>query len=95
MRYGNLPKLKDTNGKPYISMFDVEIPRNKFEYRQVAYNFERLDELSDNYYNDGGYWWVIALFNKIVNPLKITNREYLLIPTNLTDVVNFVLKESE
>lgn len=94
MRYKNLPKLKDTNGKPYISLFDINIPTNKFEHRKVKYNFERLDELADIYYNDGGYWWIIALFNKITNPLSITDRDYLLIPTNLIEIVNYILGES-
>lgn len=94
MRYGNLPRLKDTNGKPYISLFDISISSSKFEHRKVKYNFERLDDLADKYYNDGGYWWVIALFNKITNPLDITDRDYLLIPTNLIEVVNYISEES-
>jgi hypothetical protein len=94
MRYSKLSILKDINNKPYISLFDIEIPIEKFEYRKVKYGFERLDELSDKYYNDGSYWWVIALFNRIVNPLHIVDKEYLLIPTNLIEVVNYVLRES-
>lgn len=90
MRYKKLPTLKDTNGKPYISLFDIELPTSKFEHRKVKYNFERLDDLADKYYNDGAYWWVIALFNKITNPLDISDREYLLIPTQLVDVVDYI-----
>lgn len=94
MRYSNLSRIKDVNGKPYISLFDIDIPTTKFEHRKVKYNFERLDDLSDKYYNDGAYWWVIALFNKIVNPLEITDREYLLIPTNLIEILNYVSDKS-
>lgn len=93
MRYDNLENLKDLNGRTYKSLFDLNIPIEKFKYKKLKYNYERLDHLADIYYNDGRYWWVIALFNKINNPLKI-DREYILIPTSIIDVVNYVLDQT-
>lgn len=93
MRYSKLQTLKTKSGKEYKSIFDISINVDNFEHRKIRYSNQRLDALADKYYNDGRYWWVIALFNKVTNPLKI-ELEYLLIPTNLNDIIEYVRQES-
>lgn len=95
MRYDNLDIQKTTNGKPYKSLFNVQIDVDKFDYKRLIYSNERLDYLADIYYNDGRYWWVIALFNRIVNPLKTEDIQHILIPTNLVEIVNYILEQSK
>lgn len=47
---------------------------NKFE--------RRIDLISDAFYGDSRYWWVIAQFNDIIDPYsEITPGRMLVIPT--------------
>lgn len=48
---------------------------------------DRLDKLASRFYGDDEYWWVIALANGIDYPLGIQPGTTLLIPTDVTPVL--------
>jgi hypothetical protein len=93
MRYINLPIIEN-NKKKYLSTLYMNIPIDKFEYKVIKYHNERLDALADKYYNDGTLWWIIASINKITNPF-IIEKEYLLIPSNPSDIIDYIMIQNK
>lgn len=89
MRYNNIKKIVDSNYETINSLNIINIPIDKFNYKEISYNNERLDALADKYYGDGSLWDIIALFNNITNPLKI-DKNILLIPTSYRDVQSYI-----
>jgi hypothetical protein len=53
---------------------------------------DRLDRLAFSYYNDEGYWWVIALANGVLWPLGIAPGTKLLVPLDLAEFLRRVLR---
>jgi len=49
---------------------------------------ERLDNLAYRYYGDEGYWWVIALVNRVSFPLGIPPRTVLKVPLSVEGVLS-------
>ena len=94
MRYSALPIIQTKSGTPYISIFDININIDDFEYRIVKYNNERLDALADKFYGYGEYWWVLALANNILNPLSF-DLDYLAVITNLDAFLNYIQVNSK
>lgn len=48
----------------------------------------RLDKISEQYYDDSSYWWLIAMANNIIDPFIVVKGTTLKIPT----VNSFFLK---
>jgi hypothetical protein len=65
----NLPKK--TLGSDFYTMPYVEYPI-------VA--GDRLHNIAYDYYGDSDYWWLIAKYNKIVDPMTISNFSFLKLP---------------
>ena len=93
MRYTNLLKT-DKKGRQYVVNFDIKFTTDNFVYKIYKYNNEKLDYLADKIYGDGSLWWIIATFNEINNPLKIT-LDYLLIPTDVQAIFDYVLANTQ
>jgi len=63
-----------------LSDYDVlsKLPDKEFyglsytEHTLVA--GDRLDNLSFTYYNDSDFWWVLSMFNKIIDPFELTQK---------------------
>jgi hypothetical protein len=89
MRYSALPIINNKNGTPYVSTFDISIPIDNFEYKIITYKNQRLDVLADQFYGDGSLYWIIALFNKISNPLNF-DINYLAIPLDINAILNYI-----
>lgn len=51
---------------------------------------ERLDTLASRYYGDEEYWWVIALANRIQDPLNLSVGRRLRIPVDVKSILNKV-----
>lgn len=49
---------------------------------------KRLYKLSNQYYNDSQYWWLIALFNKIPSEAEIEFGQVIKVPVPLNIVLN-------
>ena len=47
----------------------------KIKSYEVELNSKNLDLISLEYYNDASLWWIIALYNDIVDPFNVTNKE--------------------
>ena len=93
MRYINLPVLQKDKIR-YLATINLNIPLEKFSYRSIKYNNERLDALADKFYGDGSLWYIIAMVNKIQNPLKFEN-SYLIIPSNPNDIIDFLTNNNK
>lgn len=56
---------------------------------------DRLDHLAARFFGDDGYWWVIALVNKINYPFVsggLVPGTVLLIPSQVKDVLDKILR---
>lgn len=51
---------------------------------------DRLWKLSDIYYKDPSYWWVIAFINKKPTESDYTNGDIILIPRSLEQILNII-----
>lgn len=50
-------------------IIESKIDRREWIYHPVR-SFEKWDTLSKTYYNDGSYFWLILLFNRISDPFR-------------------------
>lgn len=49
--------------------------------------YDRLDVLAEQFFNDPTLWWVISVYNNISEPsLYVNNRTYLRIPNDIQKV---------
>lgn len=56
---------------------------------QVGYKYRnRLDKVADDVYGDVNYWWAIALYNNIKNPMDFENTELALFEKQ--DLLNLI-----
>ena len=51
---------------------------------------DKLWRLSERYYDDPSYWWVIAFFNKKPCELDIESGEVILIPQPLDRIIFYI-----
>ena len=82
-RYTNIRTLKDDDGTLYDENWIQKFVDKSADdqYMTVSLREEnRLDIISNDYYNTPNYWWVIALGNYIIDPFTIPVGTYLRIP---------------
>lgn len=82
-RYTNIRTLKDDDGTLYDENWIQKFVDKSVDdqYMTVSLREEnRLDIISNDYYNTPNYWWVIALGNYIIDPFTIPVGTYLRIP---------------
>lgn len=83
-RYKNLRRIQDSNtGNIYHeTVFQKIIDKsNEDQYITVSIaEQDRLDIISNKYYNTPRFWWVIALANNIIDPFDIPQNTVLRIP---------------
>lgn len=83
-RYTNVRTLKDDEtGNIYhenwVQKF-VDKSANDSYMTVSIREKDRLDIISNDYYNTPNYWWVIALGNYIIDPFNVPVGTYLRIP---------------
>ena len=71
--FQNYPVLDFLSNQNFIK--DLKKIKNYEEFSS-----ENLDFLAKKYYNNTGYWWIIALYNDIVNPFNVDKNKILKIP---------------
>lgn len=60
----------------------------KFAKEKVT-SFTYLDKVAHKFYGDESLWWVICVFNNIVDPLtELDEKDELLVPLNVKDFVD-------
>lgn len=74
---------KNKNLANIVKTYNVKFAKEKININTY------LDSVAYKYYGDESLWWVIAIFNNIVDPiLDLDNRSYLLIPLNVNNYVD-------
>lgn len=66
-----------------LSSFDFpeyEIRANDSDFIVTSEYENRLDKISHHFYGTPMYWWIIAMYNNIYNPLQIRAGMRLIIP---------------
>jgi len=86
-RYQNIPKEKINNKPLYKTVRYPEISLNENDTYVYTSDGDRFDLLSQQYYGDMSYWWVIS----IANP-KLT-QDSLLVPPGIQLRIPFNLPE--
>lgn len=78
--------LKDSNGKRrYSTMYYPKLENKTSDIYIITKSSDRLDLLSNQYYNDPRYWPIIAVANKLFSPtFRIKTGIRLRIPFPLT-----------
>tara|TARA_Y100000310_G_scaffold103609_1_gene101988 strand:+ start:6529 stop:6819 length:291 start_codon:yes stop_codon:yes gene_type:complete len=57
-------------------------------YSYITKPRDRLDTLAHNFFGDGRYWWIIAIANDIGWGLQITNGRTLIIPSDISSILD-------
>jgi len=73
---------KNLNSKIYKAIVGNQIPYET----KITVSGDRLDMLSQKYYNDPSYWWVIAAASGVGWWLQIPEGVVLNIPLNINDI---------
>ena len=83
-RYKNNKILTDSDGNRYRSSTIYNpIPYDRNDMYVEAGQFERLDNISHQYYKTRDYWWIIALANSIgKGTLSLKEGGILRLPAN-------------
>lgn len=71
---------------------DVDMLEGVRYFEYVVKIGDRLDHLAAKHLADESYWWVIAVVNKMMNPLDLSPGQTLRIPFDVRDVLRKVLK---
>jgi len=66
LKYNNAAKIYDELDSPFVKQL-----RELNIQKSIPYAGEHLDEIAFNEYGDESLWWVIAIYNKILNPFNI------------------------
>jgi hypothetical protein len=81
--------LTRTRYMDYTStIHDYNLPKKVFssDFYSIPYvdyplvTGDRLQNIAFDYYGDSDYWWLIAKYNKIVDPMDITSFSVLRLP---------------
>jgi len=75
------------NNLKYPSVEQIE---NLTIIKHVWKSNDRYWKLSERYYGDPKYWWIIAWFNKKPIEATLTLGEYVSIPQPLSDVLGMI-----
>jgi hypothetical protein len=67
-KYITTPKVDTTRKIPYYeTVIPTDIPVEDLPFYYIAQDGDRLDTISNLFYNTPTNWWVIAKANKLVN----------------------------
>lgn len=94
-RYKVLRVIED-QGYTYLETYNqVKVPESYDDSYHIVEHSEvnRLDIISEKYYNTPDYWWAIALANNMIDPFIINEGVMIRIPSRLTlnDIKNKIL----
>ena len=91
-RYANIDVTKErTTGKRnYRTAIFPEIPESDSDLYIVTRDGDRLDIISNRFYQDTTLWWIIAAANKLSDSLFITPGTRLRIPTDIQSVLSYI-----
>lgn len=89
-------RVIENQGYTYLETYNqVKIPSSRNDlYHIVEHNeVNRLDIISEKYYNTPDYWWAIALANNMIDPFVVNEGVMLRVPSLLTlnDINNKIL----
>jgi hypothetical protein len=80
---------KETKKRYLESVIYPKIPISDEDFYIITQSTDRLDLLSNEYYGDSKYWWVIAVANNINNgTLYIDEGKQIRIPANLPNILS-------
>lgn len=89
-RYTFSTRRKDFNGESYISVSNAShrifkaVERGVLDYDvMVLERGQRLDTIAGYFYEDSGYWWIIAAASGIGYALQVPPGTGIRIPKNL------------
>ena len=96
-RYQQNPTFARWDGKQVMtSTLYPAIPFSTGDIYIIAGDADFLDSLSQKYYQDPSYWWVIAEANNLKASMKAPVGMQLRIPTNLQGILaTFVTENSQ
>lgn len=87
--YAETLTQKETKKRYFGSVIYPKIPFSDEDFYIIASATDRLDLLSNKYYGDSVYWWVIAVANNINDgTLYIEEGRQIRIPGNLPGILN-------
>lgn len=87
--YSETLTQKETKKRYLESVIYPKIPFSDEDFYVITQSTDRLDLLSNQYYGDTKYWWVIAVANNINDgTLYIEEGRQIRIPTNLPGVLS-------
>ncbi len=89
-RYTNNKEQKLSDGrKVFRSKRYLNIPKQNTDIYVVTQAGDRLDELSNQFYNDSSLWWIIALANGVTNAsIQVEPTTEYRIPTELGPILS-------
>lgn len=68
-----------------IKIYNIKFSREKIQNNASIL----LDQIAYKYYGDENLWWVIAIFNDIVDPFNdLNNKKELIIPLNVKEYID-------
>jgi len=88
---------------PEVGIYDYLAPKSKEfinDLKAVTYNHQEvlttnlLDAVSEKYYDSEDLWWILAIYNDILNPLDIPDNTIIFIP-NQGELEELFLKYQE
>ena len=82
--------LQDYNVLTHI--FDQEFYNMPYTTKMLVEG-DRLDNLAYDAYNDPDFWWLLAKYNRIIDPRDITNLTQIKIPIK-TNVMSFLIDKT-
>lgn len=80
LRFGEAGTL---DGVEFFDLIDIpEIPPQTDDIEYVVVGTDRIDELAQQFYEDAGFWWVIAVANELeILPTELHVGDTLRIPS--------------
>jgi hypothetical protein len=94
-RYQQNPTLTRWDGKRVMtSTIYPTIPYNSNDLYVITSDADYLDVLSQKYYQDPSFWWVIACANGLRATMKAPSGMQLRIPANLQGIISAFSSEN-
>jgi len=86
----NKTKNQDFDYHDTFHTIDVDKVLSNDDLFYVVKDRERIDQLARRFFNDGRYWWIICLVNKLDGPFdeRLKPGTVLRITKNINNVLN-------
>lgn len=86
---------KNISGIRHYMSPNFKIPtyteRNNIQTITVVWKLgDRLSKYAEKYYSNSELWWIIGMYNKKPTDAHFKVGDYVYIPTNLADLVNYI-----